>query len=268
MKWQLIYRGSIHGLNATAFHTRCDKKGETFNVLSSTRGYLFGGYTDANWNTALDDLPTYGRSEKTFLFSLVSPEKYPARKFRLDVRYPQYVIVNDLLSGPIFGGMMRPDIGILESNGQFRCQVHFPSLYKSETDVSPFPTSDGCIIDEIEVFIPVFKTSTSVSFWLLKKLAALILTLIGSFVFGFVGVYYNRRERLRARLSSCLSLLFVWMNYWWGTLLLLGLLFLLLLVRQWHQRPQSSVLSYDIQIEKRLIMSAFVALLVCMILFC
>ena len=117
LKWELIYRGSIHGLNATAFHTRCDNKGETFTVLSSTRGYLVDGYTDANWNTSAGGLPMYGRSKKAFLFSLVSPQNLSARKFPLNTRYAQYSIVNDFLSGPIFGGTMRPDIGIHESNG-------------------------------------------------------------------------------------------------------------------------------------------------------
>ena len=187
-KWQLIYRGSIHGVNATAFHTRCDKKGETFTVLSSTRGYLFGGYTDANWNTSLGDLPTYARSEKTFLFSLVSPQNLPARKFPLNTRYAEYSIVNDFLSGPIFGGMMRPDIGIHESNGQFRCQVHFPSLYMSGVGISSLPPSDGCIIDEIEVFIPVFKTSTSVSFGIFDELVSLIVPLIRGFCLIVVAV--------------------------------------------------------------------------------
>ena len=267
LKWQLIYRGSIDGMNAIAFHTHCDNKGETFTILSSTSEHIFGGYTDANWTTPVDRLSTYGQSKKAFLFSLVNSQNISAHKFPLDARYGNHAIVNDFLSGPIFGEMMRPDISIHYSNGQFHCQIHFPWLYKTDADVSGFPTSDDCTINEIEVFIPVFARSTSILSWTLREIIALILTYLSVRVFALLAVYYNRSKPLEARLSSCLSLWFVWVNYWWGYLIPLELLFLFILRSKWNQPPHLH-LSHELQIEKRLVMFSFVLLLACMVLFC
>lgn len=161
---------------------------------------------------------------------------------------------------------MRPDIGILESNGQFQCQVHFPSLYKSDTEASTFPASDGCIINEIEVFVPVFEKTTSVSFRILKELVSFIFSWIGSFTLEVVADRYDRGERGLARFLSGVCLLFVWLNYWSESLLLLGLSFLLVSSTKWKDSTGRRIPD-DIRFEKRLIMFAFVVLVTFMFVF-
>lgn len=47
----LIYRGSRDGFLSKNFHEKCDYKGETFSVIKSTKGYIFGGYTKINWDS-------------------------------------------------------------------------------------------------------------------------------------------------------------------------------------------------------------------------
>ena len=143
-------------MKAATFHRYCDNKGETFTILSSTNGYLFGGYVDVNW-TKTERIPTYHSSTRAFLFSLMNSKKIPATKYPINLQYRDYAIVNDHLSGPIFGTMEQPDVGIYEFKNQFRCQVNFPSVYRGDSVVSGFPTSSSCIINEIEVFIPIFE---------------------------------------------------------------------------------------------------------------
>jgi hypothetical protein len=112
----------------------------------------------------------------------VTPEKLPAKKFLLDIKYQNYATVNDFLSGPVFGHMMRPDVGIYDVSGEFRCQIHFPSLYKGSIGVPYFPTTNDCIINEIEVFTPVFKQSRSFLFRAIKRALSLCAGLVRKFL--------------------------------------------------------------------------------------
>ncbi|UJR17410.1 hypothetical protein I4U23_004305 [Adineta vaga] len=265
VKWKLIYRGSIHGLNASAFHTHCDNQGETFIIMSTIKGYLFGGYVDANWTTSLDHVPTYNPSVKAFLFSLMNAAKTPAKKFSIDRRYRNYAIVNDISSGPIFGGMNQPDIGTYEMNGHFRCQIHFPSVYMSGIGISSFPSSNDCIINEMEVFIPVLKKPSTFLWSIFKIMICLIVIFVGWFGFALILRYYNLNKPIVARALCCLSLFLLWINYLYGQLLLLGLLCSIILASQWKLPNQRSLIS--IRSEKRLVMSCYIMLLVYITIF-
>ena len=46
--WNLCYRASRDGWSAHEFHRNCDNKGPTV-VLVKVNNYIFGGYTDQNW---------------------------------------------------------------------------------------------------------------------------------------------------------------------------------------------------------------------------
>ena len=50
-KINLLYRGSRDGFLASDFHEKCNYKGETFAIIKSTKGYIFGGYTKINWDS-------------------------------------------------------------------------------------------------------------------------------------------------------------------------------------------------------------------------
>ena len=51
-KWNLCYRASRDGWSAQDFHRQCDNKGPTV-VLVKANDYIFGGYTDQNWNSGM-----------------------------------------------------------------------------------------------------------------------------------------------------------------------------------------------------------------------
>lgn len=181
-------------------------------MLSSSQGHLFGGYTDVSWTTPKDNIPHYNSSDRSFLFTLQSPSNGFIMKFSLNNQYKKYAIVNDQSSGPIFGGMSQPDIGIYESNQQFRCQIHFPIVYKSAVGVSLFPNSENCIVREIEVFGPIFAS----------KIVTLTPTTSISYIFGWSALLtymiasnsYNRNQEKEGRSLIAFCLLLTGIHFW------------------------------------------------------
>jgi hypothetical protein len=67
--WKLLYRGSRDGFEASSFHEKCDKKGETVVIINSN-GQLFGGYTPNSWNSSGGHLAD--DSLKSFIFTLTN----------------------------------------------------------------------------------------------------------------------------------------------------------------------------------------------------
>ncbi|XP_067218868.1 interferon-induced protein 44-like isoform X1 [Chanodichthys erythropterus] len=45
----LLYKASVHGYNASAFHQRCDHQGPTLLVAYNSLGCIFGGYTSVDY---------------------------------------------------------------------------------------------------------------------------------------------------------------------------------------------------------------------------
>ena len=130
----------------------------------------------------------------------------------------------------------------------------------SGVDVSSLPPSDGCILDEIQVFIPVFQTPTSFSFGIFTEHVSFIVPLIGGFGLVVVADCFLHGERGLARFLSAVCLMFVWLNYFWGSLLVLCLTFLLVSLIERHDSADRNIPD-DIRFQNRLIISSFVALL-------
>ncbi len=49
VKLPLLYKASVHGYKASAFHQRCDRQGPTLLVAYNRSGYVFGGYTSVDY---------------------------------------------------------------------------------------------------------------------------------------------------------------------------------------------------------------------------
>uniref|UniRef100_A0A8C1Q6T3 TLDc domain-containing protein n=1 Tax=Cyprinus carpio TaxID=7962 RepID=A0A8C1Q6T3_CYPCA len=49
VKLSLLYKASVHGYKASAFHQRCDHRGPTLLVAYNRSGYIFGGYTSVDY---------------------------------------------------------------------------------------------------------------------------------------------------------------------------------------------------------------------------
>ena len=77
----LLYRGSVDGMTAWAFHERCDGKGPTLTLIRADEGgrvCVFGGYTSASWESD----GGYGACSDAFVFSVTGPHCSVTR-FRL-----------------------------------------------------------------------------------------------------------------------------------------------------------------------------------------
>ncbi len=62
----LLYKASVHGYQASAFHQRCDRQGPTLLVAYNRSGYIFGGYTSVDYAQSGQQIT----DEDTFLFSI------------------------------------------------------------------------------------------------------------------------------------------------------------------------------------------------------
>jgi hypothetical protein len=64
--FQRIYDAETDGWKNTDFHRCCDMKGWTLTIVETTKGFIFGGFTTAEWNTS----SYYKSSAHSFLFSV------------------------------------------------------------------------------------------------------------------------------------------------------------------------------------------------------
>ncbi|CAF0858901.1 unnamed protein product [Rotaria sp. Silwood1] len=71
---------SRDGVDANAFHSRCNNKGPTMIIIQSNSNYLFGSYTAIPW-TSND---SYADDSTTFLFTLINPHEIPPSKYLID----------------------------------------------------------------------------------------------------------------------------------------------------------------------------------------
>ncbi len=62
----LLYKASVHGYQASAFHQKCDRQGPTLLVAYNHSGYIFGGYTSVDYSQSGQHIT----DEDTFLFSI------------------------------------------------------------------------------------------------------------------------------------------------------------------------------------------------------
>jgi len=62
----LLYQASKDDDSSSSFHSRCDAKGATVVIIETTKGTVFGGFTDAAWSSSAG----YSTSYNAFLFRL------------------------------------------------------------------------------------------------------------------------------------------------------------------------------------------------------
>eukprot|EP00347_Sterkiella_histriomuscorum_P009305 403341714 len=67
-KFQLLFKGTTHGFNASQFHNLCDNRGPTINFILSEFGQVFGGFTSLPWTSP--DNGKWCSEPSAFVFSL------------------------------------------------------------------------------------------------------------------------------------------------------------------------------------------------------
>jgi hypothetical protein len=74
-KWKLVYRGSVDGFEASAFHVKCDGKTSTLTIIKSSMDYVFGGYTNSAWDQSGSSKADTG----SFIFTLKNKLNSPLK---------------------------------------------------------------------------------------------------------------------------------------------------------------------------------------------
>ena len=107
---KLLYRGSKDNFKSNTFHEKCDKKGETLVIIKSDKDYIFGGYTEINWdsttwNGKVGEQNNSRRNGKgnEFIFTLKNPHNISPSKFNMKQEWINHSICCDKNIGPIFG---------------------------------------------------------------------------------------------------------------------------------------------------------------------
>ena len=82
---KLLYRGSVHGFDADAFHRHCDRIPNTLSLLKSSNGNVFGGFTTQTWESSGD---VFKRDDRAFIFTFKNeankPEKMKINPYKID----------------------------------------------------------------------------------------------------------------------------------------------------------------------------------------
>ena len=98
-KFKLIYAASGDEFSSRDFHAKCDNRSKTLIVIKSEPfGYIFGGYTEATWDSP------HGKQWKSdpnaFLFSLTNRDNRPCKMKSIDESHSIYC---NPYCGPTFG---------------------------------------------------------------------------------------------------------------------------------------------------------------------
>ncbi|KAF7659873.1 hypothetical protein LDENG_00291670 [Lucifuga dentata] len=75
VRLHLLYKASIHGYTAAAFHSRCDKQGPTVITAYNNAGFVYGAYTSKDYTQSGEGIT----DEEAFLFSISIEERRPVR---------------------------------------------------------------------------------------------------------------------------------------------------------------------------------------------
>ncbi|CAF1576931.1 unnamed protein product [Didymodactylos carnosus] len=97
-QWQLIYKATRDGFDASTFHRLCDGKGPTMTIILSTDNYLFGGYVSVSWRS----VNRWETDTSAFIYTLNNPHRIPPTKYKIKDGGRRAIWSNSSY-GPTFG---------------------------------------------------------------------------------------------------------------------------------------------------------------------
>ena len=107
---KLLYRGSRDGFRANTFHEKCNNEGETLTIIESKDNFIFGGYTEINWDNTIwnGKVGEYNNARRNgngneFVFTLKNPHGIKETKYNMKNEWLNHSICCDAHLGPIFG---------------------------------------------------------------------------------------------------------------------------------------------------------------------
>ena len=160
----LLYRGSRDGFKSSDFHDKCNNKGETLTIIQSDEGYIFGGYTEIDWdnttwNGRIGEKNNARRNGKgnEFVFTLKNPHNISPSKYNMQKSWLNHSICCDVNLGPIFGcNDIRIENNCNIRNNSFTFYDFNPGEYCFDDTTGKkrllFTGKNRFIVKEIEVF--------------------------------------------------------------------------------------------------------------------
>jgi hypothetical protein len=147
-KWTLLYRGTLDGFGANAFHSNCYGHKNTLTILKAKgSSYIFGGFTSVNWNSS----EYYKSDPNAFLFSLTNRDNQPCKMRQI---LTNKSILCHSIYGPTFGG--GHDIFICDSSntsaGSYSKLGHSYQHPQPSQGGSFLAGSEFFLLSEIEVY--------------------------------------------------------------------------------------------------------------------
>ncbi|KAL6105497.1 uncharacterized protein ACO6RY_07018 [Pungitius sinensis] len=98
VRLHLLYKASVHGFAALAFHNRCDLQGPTVIVAYNDAGFVFGAYTSQDYKQSGNDV----HDEGAFLYSISSGGNNPLKVAGI----PGQCAFTDGATGPNYGALL------------------------------------------------------------------------------------------------------------------------------------------------------------------
>ena len=107
---KLLYRGSRDGFRANIFHEKCNNEGETLTIIESQDNFIYGGYTEINWDNTIwngkvgeNNNARRNGNGNEFVFTLKNPHGIKETKYNMKNEWLNHSICCDAHLGPIFG---------------------------------------------------------------------------------------------------------------------------------------------------------------------
>jgi len=126
-KWQLKYRASRDGWHPENFHDKCDGIPNTLTIIRSTKGNIFGGFTEQAWNS----YDEFVADPNAFIFSLINKEYKPFKAKCTD--NGRHAIFSHRKYGPTFGSAYRGwtfDDSLFDISVSKKSHTFFGNAYK------------------------------------------------------------------------------------------------------------------------------------------
>ena len=98
--FEMLYRGSETNFRWDKFHAKSDNKSPTLAIVKTNDGCIFGGYTQANWNSPRDGSFKWMADSEAFVFRLKT-SKLDFKKYRI-VKNKNAIYCRKV-NGPCFG---------------------------------------------------------------------------------------------------------------------------------------------------------------------
>ncbi|XP_054469972.1 interferon-induced protein 44-like [Anoplopoma fimbria] len=98
VRLHLLYKASVHGFTALAFHNRCDIQGPTVIVAYNGAGFVFGAYTSKDYNQSGEKV----EDEQAFLYSISEGRNKPLRVGGISGQCS----FTDEVTGPNYGALV------------------------------------------------------------------------------------------------------------------------------------------------------------------